>query len=184
MSREFDEQAGQGSPATKKRINAKEFVAAFREHPDDFHLMVMFSMTPGQLKKIYSALLAKGLLSEYEYNCREKKLVDSEQDKWKSPAASELASLIENPSEVRADLLYSGREKDSNVAKALEELKRKKEADKKLSGSGTNTFELCPKCNQPKDASSPDSCVHCGVVFDKLDPPKKVGKFSWRRFGR
>ncbi|MGO9118759.1 MAG: hypothetical protein ACLQPD_14270 [Desulfomonilaceae bacterium] len=184
MSREYDEQTDQESLPRKKKINAKEFVAAFREHPDDFHLMVMFSMTPGQLKKIYSALLAKGLLSEYEYNCREKKLVDSDEDKWKSPAASELASLIENPSEVRAELLYSGREKDSNVAKALEELKLKKEFDKKLSRAGAQTAELCPKCNHPKDTSSPDSCVHCGVVFEKLEPSKKSRKFSWRRFGR
>jgi len=184
VSTEYDDQTDQGSLPKKKKINAKEFVAAFREHPDDFHLMVMFSMTPGQLKKIYSALLAKGLLSEYEYNCREKKLVDSNEDKWKSPAASELASLIENPSEVRADILYSGREKDSNVAKALEELKLKKQFDKKPSRPGAQISEMCPKCNQPKDPSSPDSCVHCGVVFDKIGPPKKSGKFSWRRFGR
>jgi hypothetical protein len=184
VSREYDEQTDQESLPRKKKINAKEFVAAFREHPDDFHLMVMFSMTPGQLKKIYSALLAKGLLSEYEYNCREKKLVDSDEDKWKSPAASELASLIENPSEVRAEILYSGREKDSNVAKALEELKLKKQFDKKPSRSGTQTMEVCPKCHHPKDPSSPDSCVNCGVVFEKIVPPKKSGKFSWRRFGR
>jgi hypothetical protein len=183
VSREYDEQTDQGSPK-KKKINAKEFVVAFREHPDDFHLMVMFSMTPGQLKKIYSALLAKGLLSEYEYNCREKKLVDSDDEKWGSPAASELASLIENPSEVRADLLYSGHEKDSNVAKALEELRLKKEADKKLSQTGAHIVELCPKCQHPKDPSSPDSCAHCGVVFEKLEPAKKRGMFGWRRSGR
>ncbi len=183
MSREYDEQTDQGSPK-KKKINAKEFVAAFREHPDDFHLMVMFSMTPAQLKKIYAALLAKGLLSEYEYNCRERKLVDSDDEKWGSPAASELASLIENPSEVRAELLYSGHEKDSNVAKALEELKLKKEFDKKLSRAGAQTTELCPKCHHPKDSSSPDSCVHCGVVFEKVEPAKKYGRFSLRRSGR
>ena len=183
MSTEYNEQTDQGSPEKKKKINAKEFVAAFREHPDDFHLMVMFSMTPGQLKRIYSALLAKGLLTEYEYNCREKKLVDSEEDKWKSPAASELASLIENPSEVRADLLYSGREKDSNVAKALEELRLKREADKKLLRTKAKTAELCPKCNQPKDPSSPETCLHCGVIFEKFEPAKKPGKFGWRRFG-
>jgi hypothetical protein len=184
VSTEYDEQTDQGSEPKKKKINAKEFVAAFREHPDDFHLMVMFAMTPGQLKKIYSALLAKGLLSEYEYNCREKKLVDSDEDKWKSPAASELASLIENPSEVRADLLYSGREKDSNVAKALEELKLKKEYDKKPSRSGAQITALCPKCNHPKDPSSPDSCAHCGVVFEKMEPRKKFGIFSRKRSGK
>ena len=130
MNTEYDEQTDQGSEPKKKKINAKEFVAAFREHPDDFHLMVLFAMTPGQLKKIYSALLAKGLLSEYEYNCRERKLLDDEKE-WRSPSASEVANLIENPSEVIAELLYSGHKKDSSVTKALEELQAKKEFDKK-----------------------------------------------------
>ncbi len=74
MNREYDEQTDQGSLPKKKKINAKEFVAAFREHPDDFHLMVMFSMSPGQLKKIYSALLAKGLLSEYRVQLSRKEI--------------------------------------------------------------------------------------------------------------
>jgi hypothetical protein len=130
MSREHSEQSPQGSPPKKTTIKAKEFIAAFREHPDDFHLMVMFSITKEQLKTIYSTLLAKGLLSEYEYNCRERKLLDDEKE-WRSPSASEVASLIENPSEVMAELLYSGREKDPNVAKALKELQAKKEAEKK-----------------------------------------------------
>lgn len=131
MSREYDEQAPQGSPPKKRTVNAKEFVAAFREHPDDFHLLVMFSLTKQQLKTIYSALLAKGLLSEYEYNCRERKLLESDEEEWRSPSASEVANLIEHPSEVVAELLYSGHKKDPSVAKALKELQAKKEFDKK-----------------------------------------------------
>ena len=131
MSREYDEQAPQGSPPKQRTIKAKEFVAAFREHPDDFHLMVMFSLTKQQLKTIYSALLAKGLLSEYEYNCRERKLLESDEEEWRSPSASEVANLIEHPSEVVAELLYSGHKKDSSVTKALEELQLKKEFEKK-----------------------------------------------------
>lgn len=30
----------------KKTINAKQFVAAFRERPDDFYLMAKFAVTP------------------------------------------------------------------------------------------------------------------------------------------
>jgi hypothetical protein len=131
VSREYDEQALQGSPPKKRTIKAKEFVAAFREHPDDFHLLVMFSLTQQELKTIYSALLAKGLLSEYEYNCRERKLLESDEEEWRSPSASEVANLIENPSEVVAELLYSGHEKDSGVTKALEELQLKKKFEKK-----------------------------------------------------
>jgi hypothetical protein len=131
VSGEHDKQAPQASPPKKTTIKAKEFVAAFREHPDDFHLMVMFSITKEQLKTIYSALLAKGLLSEYEYNCRERKLLEPDEKEWRSPSASEVANLIENPSEVMAELLYSGHEKDPNVARALKELQAKKEFDKK-----------------------------------------------------
>ncbi len=184
MSRAYDEEAGEGSPPKKRKINAKEFVAAFREHPDDFHLMVMFSMTAEQLKKIYSMLLAKGLLSEYEYNCRERKLVDSDADNWRSPAASELASLIENPSEIRAEIAYSGHEKDSNVAKALEELQLRKQFENKRSRTEAPTTELCPKCHNPKDPSSPDSCIHCGIVFAKIEPGKKYGEVVVRREGQ
>ena len=131
VSGEHDKLAPQGAPPKKRAIKAKEFVAAFREHPDDFHLMVMFSITKEQLKAIYSALLAKGLLSEYEYNCRERKLLEPDEKALRSPSASEVANLIENPSEVVAELLYSGQEKDPSVAKALKELQAKKEFGKR-----------------------------------------------------
>ena len=174
MSTEYDEQTDQGSEPKKKKINAKEFVAAFREHPDDFHLMVMFSMTPGSLRRSTLPYWQRG----YSLNTS---IIAARRNWWIPMRINgslrprlELASLIENPSEVRADLLYSGREKDSNVAKALEELKLKKEFDKKPSRSGTQITALCPKCNHPKDPSSPDSCAHCGVVFEKIVPAQEI----------
>ncbi|MGO9122750.1 MAG: hypothetical protein ACLQPD_34675 [Desulfomonilaceae bacterium] len=183
MSKEYDGQTGQGSLPRKRTIRAKDFVAAFREKPDDFHLMLKFSITVRQLETIYSALLAKGLLSESECNCRERKLLQVDEEEKTSPAASTLANLVENPSEVLAELVYSGRQGDSVVTKALEELQLRKEFEKRRSRAEAPTTELCPKCHNAKDSSSPDSCLYCGIVFAKMQPGKNYGEVVVRRAG-
>ena len=48
MSEEYREQTVQGSLARKRAIKAREFVAAFREHTDDFYLLLRFSITRRQ----------------------------------------------------------------------------------------------------------------------------------------
>jgi len=183
VSREYDEHTGQGSLPGKRTIRAKDFVAAFREKPDDFHLMLKFSITVRQLETIYSALLGKGLLSESEYNCRERKLAQVGGEERTSPAASTLANLIENPSEVLAELMYSGDQRDSVVTKALEELRLRKEFEKRRSRAEAPTAELCPKCHKAKDSSSPDTCLYCGIVFAKIQPGKHYGEVVVRRAG-
>lgn len=183
MSREYREQTAQGSLPRKRAIKARVFVAAFREYPDDFYLLRRFSITPRQLRKIYSALLAKGLLSEDEYRCRERKLPRLDEDEWTSSAAYAAANLNENPSEAISELVYSGHQAGSTVTKALEELQRKKEFEKGRSRAEVPTTELCPKCHNSKDLSSPDSCLYCGIVFAKIEPGKHYGEVVVRQAG-
>jgi hypothetical protein len=59
--------------SAQKTVPAKEFLAVFRNRPDDFHLMDSFQLTVKDLRKIYDRLIQAGLLSEYEYHCRDRK---------------------------------------------------------------------------------------------------------------
>ena len=145
--------------------------------------MLKFSVTVEQLETIYSALLAKGLLSEDEYNCRERKLLQVDDGESTSSAASTLANLIENASEVPAELVYSGDQRDPVVMKALEESQLKKEFEKRRSRAEAPTTELCPKCHHAKDSFSPDTCLYCGIVFAKIQPGKNYGEVVVRRAG-
>lgn len=54
-------------------VPAKEFLASFRNRPDDLHLMNRFRLTAKELRKIYERLIQAGFLSEYEYHCRNRK---------------------------------------------------------------------------------------------------------------
>jgi len=63
----------QAAPTTcsaGKLIRAKEFLACFRQDPDDLHLMRKFSLSPKQLRRVCEALIEKGLITEFEYNHR------------------------------------------------------------------------------------------------------------------
>jgi hypothetical protein len=53
---------------TGKLIRAKEFLACFRQKPDDLYLMQKFCISPKQLSKVYQALIEKGLITELEYH--------------------------------------------------------------------------------------------------------------------
>ncbi len=165
----------------KKSVNAKEFLAAFREKSDDVHLMQKFSLKPKQLGTIYSALLHKGLLSEYEYNYREKKIPELDEEASSMLAASAVANLVENPSQALAELtLSSGQQLDPTVTKALEEWKLRKLGNKSSKVVEPET-EVCPKCLNPKDPSSPQSCLYCGVVFAKIGTGQKYkGVSVWQ----
>ena len=65
--------------AKRRSVNAREFLAAFRELSDDYYLMEKYSLKPKHLRKIYYQLMARGLLAEYEYNSRDGKSPEVEQ---------------------------------------------------------------------------------------------------------
>jgi hypothetical protein len=68
------------SDAPKKRIiKAKEFLSSFRETPDDFQLMEKYGISSKQLRRLYSTLIEEGLLTEFEYNQRERKAPELEE---------------------------------------------------------------------------------------------------------
>ena len=60
MSREYREQTAQGSLPRKRAIKARVFVAAFREYPDDFYLLLRFSITPAAAQENLLCLIGKG----------------------------------------------------------------------------------------------------------------------------
>ncbi len=162
----------------RKTINAKEFLAAFRERPDDFYLMDKFTITPKHLKRIYTALMEKGMLSEYEYNQREGKALELEVQERPQLSASAAANLIEEPSETLTErILSSGYSLDSGFTKALseavEDKKRRVRRDAQPKNATKDAKDLCPNCHKPKDPSSPRECVYCGVVFKKVESQKR-----------
>ena len=60
-------------------VQAKDFLASFRNRPDDIHLMDRFRLTAKDLRKVYERLIQAGLLSEYEYHCRDRKAPELEE---------------------------------------------------------------------------------------------------------
>jgi hypothetical protein len=170
----------------KKVINAKEFVAAFRQRPDDFYLMDKFSITPKHLKKIYSALIEKELLSEYEYNQRDGKAPEVGESEYVPLSASTAVSLVENPSEALTERIRaSGYSFDTRLRGAISDaIEDKTRRLRRSTGSGKQeriATDLCPKCGEPKDPASPNECRYCGVVFAKFEAEKKKGGLSvWR----
>ncbi len=164
----------------QKTINARDFLASFRKKPDDFRLLEEFSIMPKQLKRIYSALIEKGLLSEYEYNQREAKLPELEGCGRPQIPASMAVGLIEEPSEALTEhVLNLGYSLDTNLAKALSDaIDNKKLSKSKAIKTDEEAPKLCPKCHKPKHPSSPDECIYCGVVFAKIEVKNEKGRVS------
>jgi len=104
----------------KKVISAEDFLASFREIPDDFRLMEKYGISPKQLKQVYSDLIEKELLSEFEYNQRERKAPELEEYAPPQLSASTAVTLVEAPSEALTDhVLKSGFSFDPGLAKAV-----------------------------------------------------------------
>jgi len=132
------------------------------------------------LKRIYSALIEKGLLSEYEYNRRKGKLPELEDRKRPQIPASMAIDLIEEPSEALTEhVLNLGYSLDPVLAKALSEtIENKKLRKSKPIMAQEEAPKLCPKCHKPKHPSSPDECIYCGIVFSKMEGKNEKGKVS------
>ncbi len=146
-------------------IKVSEFLASFRRNPDDFYLMEKYSLRPQQLKRIYDALVEKRLLSEYEYNYRERKAPELEEPVTAESEDSTAVDLSGEVSEsLRRELITPGLSENIVPSEQPESGPRR-----------TTEARLCPNCRKPVDASSPDTCVHCGIVFAKY---REQGKYK------
>ncbi|MGO9570283.1 MAG: hypothetical protein ACLP5H_22360 [Desulfomonilaceae bacterium] len=178
----------------QKTVLAKEFLASFRNRPDDFQLMGKFRLTAKDLKKIYETLIQTGLLSEYEYHCRDRKAPELEQPPINSCEASTEVTLISNAFDgalgvYRAEegALPKGSDPDVTRAGKSSSTRRPKEPSMPSVNSGNNmreetTPEVCPNCGCPSQAFSPDACVSCGIVFSKVKRVPKNKRISLWQF--
>jgi hypothetical protein len=166
-------------------VSAKDFLASFRTRPDDLHLMERFRLTAKDLQMIYERLIQAGLLSEYEYHCRDRKAPELEDPFTNLSEASTEVTLIKNvfdgggrvyraeeeatprpsyPSEIRAYKSSSTKPQD-RPSRPL--------ANSRSDVNEESTLAICPNCGCPAEASSPNACACCGIVFSKL---KRVPK--------
>jgi hypothetical protein len=159
----------------KKSIDAKKFLASFRAASDDSQLMQEYGLNPKQLKHIYKALIEKGLLSEYEYYYRQRKAPELDEPTENLADASTKVSLVESISDEtrrlysieHAQMSKSASDRDSQNADAVSGGNRRDE--RSTPGSlDKDRAGYCPRCHRPKDSSSPDTCIHCGVIYSKF----------------
>jgi hypothetical protein len=159
-------------------VSAKEFLASFRNRPDDFYLMNRFRLTAKDLRTVYEGLIQAGLLAEYEYHCRDAKAPELEEPFTNVSEASTEVTLIRSvfdggwgvyrakeeapprpsyPDEIRGC--------KSSKAKPLNRLARPIASSDDVDEE--TTLAVCPNCGCPSDASSPRECVCCGIIFSK-----------------
>ncbi|MFH0823130.1 MAG: hypothetical protein V2B18_10305 [Pseudomonadota bacterium] len=163
----------------KKIIKVKEFLADFRERSDDLFLMEKYALKPKQLKNIYRSLIQKGRLSEYEYHTRDRKASELDEPSVSSGNSTQV-NLIEDLSVATRNLYVPSSSRDRALGHGLKEQRHGTERrpgspGKAADGSGGRTngpevrgSDYCPKCARPKEASSPEWCVYCGVVYSKV----------------
>jgi hypothetical protein len=166
-------------------VSAKEFLASFRNRSDDFHLMDRFRLTAKDLRMIYERLIQAGWLSEYEYHCRDKKSPVLEEPCTNVSEASTEVTLIKNVFDggwgvYRADEEAPPRASRPDRIRAYKSSSTR--PPNRLSGHAVTsggrmmeetTLEICPNCGCPAEASSPDACVCCGIIFSKLKQAPK-----------
>jgi hypothetical protein len=169
------------APAKKRHIDAKQFLSSFQEKSDDFYLMRAYSLKPKHLKRIYEALIQRGLLSEYEYHCRSVKAPELEEPSENRDTASTLVCLLEDVSEATR-LLYAPKNcvaastssPDSHQPAGRLQTNRFPHGPSRDSGRqhdlSLGEGAHCPQCGKTKVPFSPESCVYCGVVFCKMSP--------------
>jgi hypothetical protein len=161
-------------------VPAKEFLASFRERPDDFHLMERFRLTPKDLRRIYEKLIQAGLLSEYEYNCRDRKAPELEEPSTNLSEASTEVTLLRSAFDrgggtdrIEEEIVPKGIHSQRVLAdKSSSTKSRKRPTRQPVNSRGDvdeeTTLAVCPNCGCPSDESSPDACVCCGIVFSKI----------------
>ncbi|MGO9119481.1 MAG: hypothetical protein ACLQPD_17965 [Desulfomonilaceae bacterium] len=186
----------QAAPTTcsaGKLIRAKEFLACFRQTPNDLHLMGKFCLSSKQFKKVYEALIEKGLLTEFEYNHREMSTDKSESLATRPNPQLDRATVREGRiSEIRhmqrpSEEIHKSLELCSNSSAKIDPLSRvqassrHKQRTMRLERSNKSAFErpaFRPKCSHVTNPWSPDPCISCGVVFSKLRQTAKGQEVS------
>jgi hypothetical protein len=153
-------------------INAREFLEAFRELSDDYYLMTKFSLKPKHLRKIYDQLMERGLLTEYEYNHREKKSLEVEEKTGLRATPSPVVSTPDRTTEASGTFTTFPSEPDS-LPQSVPRVSTGPSTVVEL-----KTIELCPQCNSEKHPDYPDSCPYCGVVFAKIKQSEKSEKVA------
>lgn len=165
--------------AGKKCIVARQFLRSFQDTPDDDVLMKGYSLTPKQLKKVYRALIEKGLLTEYEYHCRERKSPALDEPTAHRGEDSTTINLVEGLSEETRRMFESlqcyrpggGSPAGSSGSPSLKPgggVGRLQRFTRQAGAPQAVVHEPCPRCFRPKDSTSPEACIHCGVVFSKI----------------
>ena len=176
----------------EKGARIKDFIASFRNKPDDYFLMEKYSLSAKDLQRIYEAVIENGLLSEYEYHTREKKAPEVEQgSEFETDTSTEVTlirmdlntnrfsqvRLRDRPSTPRNPEKPRGlnRPEQTPSATPAGSVMRASGDDEKSCFPG-----LCPNCHGATDPSSPDSCLYCGIVFSKvLKGEKSKGMSIW-----
>jgi hypothetical protein len=180
VTREELEHLNPAVPSEQITISAKEFLASFRNRPDDLHLMDRFRLTAKDLRETYETLIQAGLLSEYEYHCRDRKAPELEEPFTNVSEASTEVTLIRSVFDGGWGVYRSDEEAPSR-ASHLDQIRADRSSSTRppnrlsgqaVTGRGPMTEEappeVCPNCGCPAESSSPDACVCCGIIFSKL----------------
>jgi hypothetical protein len=166
----------------ERSISAKEFLASFRERPDDLYLMKKYKLKVKDLQGIYDTLMLAGLLSEYEYHSRDGKVRELEETTDAVCETSTEVTLLRN--HLDTGFAVSERRCSATPRKTYPDLGRTPSAvtpDSKSKGNAPvdqGTVEegisrACPNCGLSPHPSSPDACVYCGVVYSKAKRDSK-----------
>jgi hypothetical protein len=170
----------QAVPSEQITVSAKDFLASFRNRPDDFHLMDRFRLTAKDLRETYETLIQAGLLSEYEYHCRDRKAPELEEPFTNVSEASTEVTLIRSVFDDGrgVDRMKQGTQsrdiyRNESLASKSSSIKRRNRQPVPPASSmgGVNeetTLAVCPNCGCPSDASSPNACICCGIVFSEV----------------
>lgn len=161
-------------------VPAREFLACFRNRPDDYHLMNRFRLTAKDLRRIYERLIQAGLMSEYEYHCRDKKASELEEHSVDVSDASTEVTLLKGALDDEREIFGKQEEarprgshpNATHAEKPSSTIRRNRLSSPPATSSGDmheeTTLAVCPNCGCPSDASSPTTCVCCGIVFSKV----------------
>jgi len=176
--------------STGKLIRAKDFLACFRQNPDDLYLMQKFCLSPKQLSKVYQALIEKGLITEFEYHYLRGIPPVVSESRTAGPNLGE-TTIKSGCSHTRGIEPKRGESHESrkyileSVSK-IESLSRSpisepKPRNRMFERSGKGQFHrphVCPKCRHTTDPCSPDVCMSCGVIFAKFRQTAKRQEVS------
>jgi hypothetical protein len=177
VSRKLLAEQGGGKLPRRRKVDAYEFLIDFRERPDDLHLMEKHGLKPRHLQRVYSQLIAKGMLSEYEYHTRDVKSPLVDETIVTPMAASTMIGLIEPPSRELGGFTRTAA--DPDLPSSFFRDHSGISIGGMLDGTGNDMDEStiiqvvtennCPKCGCVRDAFATDTCESCGIVYAKYE---------------